>query len=112
MTVSPPGLAQPAATVGTPAHKQSAGFGSGGWDGPVVTASFTTSAQPADVLRFYDEKATASGWRGTATAGAYRVTDRWTKTYPDGTPAWLIVTFLPRGDMWSYQVAASAPAAV
>jgi len=61
MAVSPPGLALPAATVGTPAHKQPAGFGSGGWDGPVVTASFTTSAQPADVLRFYDEKATASG---------------------------------------------------
>lgn len=109
-TVTPPGLSQPAHVVETPAHKRPAGFGSGGWEGPRVIASFTSAAKPANVLRAYDAEAIATGWRATA-AGAYGVNDRWTKTYADGTPAYLTVTVLPTGSSWSYSIAASAPAA-
>jgi hypothetical protein len=108
-TVAPPGLTEPPVPVQTPAHKRPSGFGSGGWEGPSVISTFTTAADPASVLRSYDEKATQSGWRGTG-AGAYQVTDRWTKTYPDGTPASLTLTVVPRGGTASYQLAASAPA--
>jgi hypothetical protein len=110
-TVTPPGLSQPPSAVLSAARKHPAEFfGRGGWDGPSVTVSFTSSAAPVSTLRFYGEQAAESGWHATA-VGAYRVTDRWTKTYPDGTPAYLLVSVIPRGGLWSCQVVASAPAA-
>lgn len=106
---TPPGLSRPGAVVSTSAHKLPAGFGAGGWDGPTVIESFVSPARPATVLRFYDARARATDWLPRA-AGAYGVTDVWTKTYPDGTPAYLNVTVIAEGGDWSYRLSASAPA--
>ena len=82
-------------TTQTKAHYRKPGFTGGGWDGPSVVVSFTSSAPPADVYRFYAQRAEAAGWRPTAT-GALGLTDRWAKTYSDGASATLILALLSR----------------
>jgi hypothetical protein len=91
----PPG-AQDRALEKTPAKHREGGFTGGGWAGPAVVLSFTSSGDPADVARFYDHLATQNGWQGKA-AGSLGVTDRWTKTYSDGAPATLFLAHLPNG---------------
>lgn len=71
--------------------------------------SVTTTTPPPTVLRVYSAKAAATGWHPVAT-GAYGVPDRWAKTYPDGTPAFLILNVVSKRYAWSYELAASAPA--
>lgn len=71
------------------------GFSGGGWDGPTLVVMFRTASPAADVYRFYARRAKAAGWKPTA-AGALGLTDRWTKTYPDGVPATLTLALLGR----------------
>ncbi len=77
------------------AHYRKPGFTGGGWDGPSVVVTFTSSAPPADVYRFYARRAAAAGWRPTA-KGALGFTDRWAKTYRDGASATLNLALLSR----------------
>jgi hypothetical protein len=79
----------------SPARHREPGFTGGGWDGPSVVVTFTSSAPPADVYRFYARHAAASGWHPTA-KGALGLTDRWAKTYPGGAPATLSLALLSR----------------
>jgi len=79
----------------TPARYRKPGFTGGGWTGPSVVVTFTSSAPPAVVFRFYAQRAAAAGWRPTA-KGALGLTDRWAKTYPDGAPATLGLALLTR----------------
>jgi len=69
------------------------GFTGGGWDGPTVTVTFRSASPPADVYGFYARRAEAAGWKPTA-AGALGLTDRWSKTYPNGVPATLTLSLL------------------
>ncbi len=77
----------------TPVHYQEPGFTGGGWRGPSVVVSFTSSARPADVYAFYARRAAAAGWRPTST-GALGLTDVWVKTYPEGAAATLLLSIL------------------
>jgi hypothetical protein len=87
----------PAATgVGvtrTPARYRRPGFQTGGWDGAGVKKTFTSTAPPAEVFRFYARRAAAAGWHAGST-GSLGLTDSWTKTYPDGAPATLVLLLL------------------
>jgi hypothetical protein len=74
-----------------PAHYAKPGFGSGGWHGPGVVVAFRSTAPPADVFGFYAQRAQAAGWRATGT-GAYRLADTWTKSFPDGAAATLLLS--------------------
>ena len=80
----------------SPAHYRKPGFTGGGWDGPSVVVTFTSTAPPADVYGFYARRAAAAGWRPTA-RGALGLDDRWAKTYRDGAAATLILTLLRDG---------------
>jgi len=83
--------------VKTPARHRQPAFQTGGWDGPSVVVTFTSSAPPEDVYRFYAQRAEASGWKGTA-SGSLGVTDRWAKTYADGARATLLLFSLTRSE--------------
>ncbi|MGN7201416.1 hypothetical protein [Arthrobacter sp. SAFR-044] len=74
----------------TPAHYETRGFGSGGSFGAGVTVTFTSTASPADVYKAIAENAACNGWvaKGSNSAG---LTNRWLKTYPDGTLATLFL---------------------
>lgn len=91
----PPG-AQKSALEKTPAKYRKPDFTAGGWAGPAVVLSFTSSDDPASVFRFFGQRAEANGWRAKA-VGSVGVPDRWTKTYPDGAPATLFLAKLPNG---------------
>jgi hypothetical protein len=77
----------------TKAHYRKPGFSGGGWDGPSVVVTFTSSAPPADVYKFYAQRAETDGWHATA-EGSLGVTDRWAKTFPDDAPATLMLSRL------------------
>jgi hypothetical protein len=88
----------------TPAKYAKPGFTGGGWHGPSVVASFTSSASPAEVYRFYAQRAEAAGWKPTA-SGSLGVADRWAKTYSDGATATLLLAMLDRtGSERRYQL--------
>jgi hypothetical protein len=82
-------------TTRTPAHYRDPGFSGGGWDGPSLVVSFTSSAPSAEVYRFYAQRAEAAGWRATA-SGSLGMPDRWQKTYEDGAKATLLLSLLTR----------------
>jgi hypothetical protein len=91
-------------TTQTKATYQKPGFTGGGWRGPSVVVKFTSSTPPVDVYRFYGTHAAASGWTPTS-AGSLGVTDAWTKTYPDGAAATLLLSRLgtpPAGTKATY----------
>lgn len=69
------------------------GFTGGGWHGPGVLVTFTSTAPPADVYGFYDQSAQAAGWHPAA-SGGLGLTDRWAKTYADGASATLVLVLL------------------
>jgi hypothetical protein len=71
------------------------GFDGGGWHGPSVVATFTSPAPAAAVYRFYGRRALAFGWRLTKT-DAHGEPFTWTKTFPDGAPAYLSLLRLSR----------------
>ena len=71
------------------------GFDGGGWHGPSVVATFTSPSPEAAVYRFYGRRAKAAGWRATKT-NARGETFTWTKTFPDGAPAYLSLLHLAR----------------
>lgn len=75
-------------------------FQSAGWDGPTVIVSFESSTPPARVYRFYARRAAASAWHPGG-VGGLRLTDRWTKTYPDGAPATLRLVLL-NGQLYTF----------
>ena len=80
----------------TPARYSQPGYTGGGWHGPSVVVTFTSSASPAGFFRFYARRAALAGWRPIA-KGAPGLVDRWTKTYPDEAPATLLLAQLGRG---------------
>lgn len=84
--------------VRTPASYRKPGFSGGGWDGPSVVVTFTSSQPPADVFRFFDQRAASSGWTATA-SGALGLTDRWSKEYDGGAAATLLLANL-RGTLY------------
>jgi hypothetical protein len=90
----PPGASR-VALAQTPARYREPGFDAGGWHGPAVTATFRSAASPATVYRFYARRAKAAGWRATK-SGALGLADTWTKTYPDGADATLLLSLLTR----------------
>ena len=71
------------------------GFSGGGWEGPAVVVTFSSASPPPEVYGFYAKRAEDAGWKPTA-AGALGLTDRWAKTYDDGTPATLTLALLDR----------------
>lgn len=75
----------------TPAHYETCGLGSGGSWGDGVTVTFASTASQADVYKAIAENAARNGWvaKGSNSAG---MTNRWLKTYPDGTPATLFLS--------------------
>jgi hypothetical protein len=81
----------------TAARYSQPGYTGGGWRGPSIVVTFTSSASPAGVFRFYARRAALAGWRPTA-KGALGLVDRWAKTYPDdGASATLLLADLTRG---------------
>ena len=91
-------------TKRTKATYQKPGFTGGGWRGPSVEVTITSGASPVDVYRFYGARAEAAGWSPGA-SGSFGVTDRWTKTYPDGARATLLFSLLgnpPAGSAGTY----------
>jgi hypothetical protein len=96
-----PAQATPAGVKRTPAHYRKPGFTGGGWTGPTVVVTFTSSAPPADVFGFFGQRAAAGGWQPTAT-GALGLTDRWSKDYSDGAPATLFLASLGNGSERTY----------
>jgi hypothetical protein len=74
-----------------PAHYETPGFGSGGSFGAGVSVTFTSAASIPDVYRMIGENAVRNGWVAKA-ADSTGMTNRWLKTYPDGSPATLILT--------------------
>ncbi len=90
--------AQPPSATGvskktTKAAYKQPGFTGGGWRGPSVVVTLTSAAPAAEVYRFYGAQAVAAGWKPVA-AGSVQVTDRWSKTFPDGAPATLLISVL------------------
>ena len=69
------------------------GFSGGGWDGPTLIVTFKSTSPPAEVYRFYAQRAKTAGWKPTA-AGGLGLTDRWAKTYSDGAPGSLVLVLL------------------
>jgi hypothetical protein len=49
-----------------PARYVHPAYQSAGWDGPTVIVSFESSAEPAQVYRFYARRAAGAGWRAGA----------------------------------------------
>ena len=81
----------------TPARYSQPGYTGGGWRGPSIVVTFTSSVSPAGVFRFYARRAARAGWRPIA-RGALGLVDRWAKTYPgDGASATLLLADLSRG---------------
>jgi hypothetical protein len=80
-------------TTRTKAAYQKPGFTGGGWRGPSVVVTFTSSAPPVDVYQSVGAHAAATGWKPTST-GSLGVTDAWSKTYPDGAKATLLLSLL------------------
>lgn len=76
---TPPG-ASDVSRDSTKAHYRKGGFDAGGWDGPTVAVRFASTADAADVFRFYADRARAAGWQETA-KGALGLADRWKKTF-------------------------------
>jgi hypothetical protein len=103
---SPPPGAQSVAVHETKATYRKPGFDAGGWDGPSVVVTFTSSAGPAEVYRYYARRAEAAGWQPTA-KGALNLTDRWAKTFDSGAPARLFLAQFPGS---RYQLSASIAA--
>jgi hypothetical protein len=99
---SPPGATR-VHVARTPAVYRKPGFTGGGWDGPSVVVTFTSSAPPAGVYRYYARRAVAAGWRPTA-SGSLGLTDRWGKTYADGAAATLLLSVLTRPSTVSHRV--------
>ncbi len=87
---TPPG-ARSVVVSRVPAVRRHPAFQSSGWDGPAVLVSFADSAPPAEVYGFYARRAAAAGWRPTAARNGLGFADVWTKTYPDGAAATLIL---------------------
>jgi hypothetical protein len=86
-----------------------AGLDGGGWSGPTVTLTFISNRASTSVYDFYAAVARASGWRARA-EGARNLTDSWTKTYPDGSPASLSLTDAPAtAGRLRYTLNASSP---
>jgi hypothetical protein len=56
-----------------------------------VTVTFTSTAGSSDVYKAVGENAVRNGWVAKA-VDSTGMTNRWQKTYPDGTPATLILT--------------------
>jgi hypothetical protein len=88
-----PANAKLVSVVKTKAAYTKPGFDGGGWRGPSIVVTFTSAARPVDVYRFYGIHAAGNGWRPLA-SGALRVTDRWTKIYPDGARATMSIVVL------------------
>lgn len=89
----PNGASSPALTRRR-AHYRQPAFEAGGWDGPSVVTTFGWSGPPRSVFRFFARRAAAAGWRATS-SGALRITDAWSKRYPDGAAATLVLTWRP-----------------
>jgi hypothetical protein len=71
------------------------GLDGGGWHGPSLVATFTSPAPEGVVYRFYRRVAKAAGWRATK-RNANGLPFTWTKTFPDGAPAYLSLLHLDR----------------
>src|SRR5262249_39806228 len=63
--------------------------------GPSVVATFTSPSPEAAVYGFYGRRARAAGWHATKT-NARGEPFTWTKTFPDGAPAYLSLLHLAR----------------
>jgi hypothetical protein len=103
---SPPPGAQNIVKRETKATYRKPGFDAGGWDGPSVIVTFTSSASPAEVYGYYARRAEAAGWQPTA-KGALDLADRWAKTFDGNAPARLFLAQFPGS---RYQVTASIAA--
>jgi hypothetical protein len=103
---SPPPGAQSIVKRETKATYRKPGFDAGGWDGPSVIVTFTSSAGPAEVYGYYAQRAEAAGWQPTA-KGALDVADRGAKTFDGNAPARLFLAQFPSS---RYQLSASIAA--
>ena len=88
-----PASATIVSTRTTKATYQQPGLTGGGWRGPSVVVTLMSAAPAAEVYRFYGAQAAAAGWKPSA-SGSLRVTDRWSKTFPDGAAATLLISVL------------------
>jgi hypothetical protein len=88
-----PASATLVSTKTTKATYQQPGLSGGGWRGPSVVVTLTSAAPAADVYRFYGAQAAAAGWKPSA-RGSLGVADRWSKTFPDGGAATLLISVL------------------
>ncbi|WP_344368038.1 hypothetical protein [Arthrobacter humicola] len=74
-----------------PAHYETPVFGSGGSFGASVVVSFTSAASLPDIYKMVGDNAARNGWVGTA-VDSTGMTDRWAKTYPEGSVSALLLT--------------------
>jgi hypothetical protein len=89
-----PASATAAALTRTAARHVQPAFEAEGWDGPSVVFTFGASGRPQVIFRFVADLAAAAGWHPTK-KGALHLADAWTKTYPDGAAATLVLTVRP-----------------
>jgi hypothetical protein len=86
-----PDRAEEAKVTLTPAgYRPTELFSHGGWDGPGVKLTFTSSASPRSVYEFFDRQARAAGW-GFLADGSLHIPAAWSRTYANGAYAMVCV---------------------
>jgi len=68
--------------VRTPARYFPPGFSRGGWSGPAVTVTFTSTEPPASVFGYYATLAPSLGWVATGNTNVLHYPEGWKKHYP------------------------------
>jgi hypothetical protein len=90
----PPGSQADGPMVRTPARYVHPGFDGGGWHGPAVTLTFTSTGSAASVFSFYERRVGTLAWTATGSRNVLHYPQVWTKPYPRGANAYLSLTDL------------------
>jgi len=78
----PPDTRMIGAIVRTPARYSQPGFGAGGWHGPAVTLTLTSSQPPTSVFSYYASLAPSLAWVATGSRNVLGYPQDWEKRYP------------------------------
>ncbi len=80
--VLPPDAHMVGTIVRTPARYSQPGFGGGGWHGPGVTLTFTSSQPSTSVFSYYANLAPSFAWIATGSRNVVGYPQVWDKQYP------------------------------
>lgn len=78
----------------TAASYRQPGFDGGGWSGPGVALTFSSTTTARGVYAFYARRARVDGWHAVG-SGSLHMTDTWRRVYRNGARATLSL-FTPR----------------